>query len=170
MSNVTAEAEVEKEEYVPPKVAWRLPVFIDAPLSKVKKTVVDCPQCPVFLFCQEGEGGTGYVCSQCGGTGVWVDQPDFSTEIPKDMLNIDCSKHKFERADRKVLTKCAICSGGIMQLEVTGHGTRNWIIFTKHARVSVADRQKQLKEAAEKWKKWKEERDLKAAEKEAAAK
>lgn len=151
--SLPTEPEEKPEEYVPPRESWRLPVFIEASLDDVAKTLVDCSSCPVNLLCSEGEGGTGYVCKTCGNTGVWIDEPSYGKEIPKDILILDCAKHKFNAPEKNRMTKCAICSGGIMQLEVLNHGARNHVVFTVHAKVSVAERQKTLREAWAKWKK-----------------
>jgi len=159
------------EPYAPPPPAWRLKVLIDAPISEVKKKVVDCPQCPVFFLCQEGEGGTGYHCSKCGSTAVWIDQPGYGTSIPKDILVLDCNKHKFERADKRKLTQCVLCSGGLAQLEVKNRGAQNHIVLTVHSAVPAAERQKTLKEAWAKWTKYyRDEERAKRAEERAARK
>ena len=143
-----SEENEKKEAYVPPKASWRLPLFIKAQPKALKKKLVDCPTCPVFLLCQEGQGGTGYVCPICKSTGVWIDEPGLSA-LPKDILLIDCAKHNFDAS--KKLTKCALCSGGIMQLEWQNRGARNHYVATVHARVPIEARQAALAEAWTTW-------------------
>lgn len=138
------------ESYQPPKETFRLPVFLEAKIAVVKKSVVDCPTCPLFLLCQEGVGGTGYWCGSCGLTGVWIDEPDVTTVSPNDVIWVDCAKHKFERVEKKKLAKCAVCSGQICWLEMEGK-TRNHYLFTVHASIDAAARQAALKDY---WKMW----------------
>ena len=144
------------EQYQPPKKSWRLPVLIETPLEKLKETVVDCPECPVYLFCKEGQGGTGWWCAQCGMTGVWIDEPD-PNELPKDLLNIDCAKHNFEKHEKRKHPICSFCSGGIMQLEYLNtteaeDRMRNHLVLTVHSKVTVEERQKVLKRDFARWK------------------
>ena len=151
---VTAPEEVKeapKEPYVPPKCAFALKDFIKASKKALKAHQVDCPACPVYLLCSESQGGTGYVCGKCGSTGVWIDKPDYGRAIPTDILVLDCDKHKFERDEKRKLSCCVLCSGGLAQLEVNERGAKNHLVFTVHSKVKIENRQTVLKEA---WKKW----------------
>lgn len=141
----------ETTKYKPPKTSWRLPVLIEAPIKKVKKTVVDCSTCPVSLLCENREGGSGYVCDTCGGTAVLVEEPQ-DNKAPDDVLLIDCEKHKFEKREGvDPITRCTLCSGAIMETEVQGVGVRHHLVLTAHSRVKIEDRIKQLSDAAAYW-------------------
>lgn len=139
------------EPYVPPPVAWRLPLFIEATHEELRARQVDCPRCPVYLLCEAGEGGTGWVCQFCGSTGVAVEKLEES-KLPGDLLIIDCAAHKFHKlpvADN--MTSCALCSGGQMELELQFPASRMHMVSTVHAKVSVEERQKFLREKRDFW-------------------
>jgi hypothetical protein len=143
------------EPYEPPKKSWRLTVLMDAPLDEVKRTIVDCPECPVFILCKEGEGGTGWWCAGCGSTGVWVSEP--TNDLPRDLLDIDCAQHGFERAEARKQTICGLCSGGLMQLEYMNRlngedRMRNHLVLTIHSKHTPEDRQKTLRREWDRWK------------------
>lgn len=140
-------ADETEAAYEPPKAAWDLKAFIKAAEEEIAAKTVDCKNCPVFMLCEAGEGSTGYWCSKCGSIGVWCDDKDMGKRnIPRDILLIDCNKHKFPRpADKHKLTRCALCSGGIMDLVSQGEGANNHYVYTKHAGVSATERQKVLK-------------------------
>ena len=142
-----------KKIYAGPTAAWRLPLFIEASLDAVKAKVVECSTCPVFLLCETGTGGTGWVCPKCNATGVYVDQPE-NDKAPEDVLVVDCGNHKFDvRAESKRISECALCSGGIMELEILAKTTKNHYIATAYAKVAVETRHAHLKAAHDKWKK-----------------
>ncbi len=137
--------------YEPPLAAWRLPAFVEAPLAEVEAKVVECRTCPVFLMCEAGQGGTGWTCASCRATGVLVDVPGTGT-VPEDVLLIDCGRHQFWTREAAVdLTRCDLCSGRVMDLELRARGSKQHYIATVHARVPVAERQKNLREAYEYW-------------------
>lgn len=163
------------EPYEPPMSAWNVKALIDASPADVQAKVVDCPSCPVFLFCQDGSGGVGYWCSKCRATAVRFDEARYAADhdAPQDILILDCAKHKFEMEKGKKLTLCVICSGGLASLEMTATGAKNHLVLTKHASVPAETRQKTLREAWAKWKKFyaekaKNERKEKASAKKAA--
>lgn len=143
-----------KTAYTPPAVAFRLPLFVDMALADVMERVVECRNCPVSLSCEAGEGGTGWTCPTCKATGVWVDVPE-GNELPEDVIAVDCGKHKFHmRKESEQITKCTLCSGGAMELEVLTKGPKQHYVATAYATVPIAERQKQLKEFYEHWKKF----------------
>lgn len=141
------------ESYTPPPASWRLKVFVEAPVSELKKRQVDCTTCPVFLLCEVGEGGTGWVCGTCKSTGFEI-TPIESGKHPDEILIIDCAKHKFNvRKDSEKMTSCALCSGGQMELEIAlGPEIRAHYLSTVHSTVPVEERQRFLKEKYEFWK------------------
>jgi hypothetical protein len=69
-------------------------------------------------------------------------------------LLIDCAKHKFaSKKDSERMTRCPLCSGGQMELEVVlPPDKRSHYLATVHAGVSVEERQRVLKEKFEFWK------------------
>jgi hypothetical protein len=156
------------EPYVPPASSCTADELLVMTPAQLKAKIVDCPTCPVFMLCSEGVGGTGYHCGACGSTGVWVYEPNYNTEIPKDVIVVDCKAHKFERAERRKLKLCVLCTGNLAQLEIPKRGARNHIILTVHAGVTAPKRQTVLKEAWVKWTKfYEDETKAKAAEKKA---
>lgn len=143
----------EDEKYVPPKAAFRLMDFIQASVDEVAAKTVDCGTCPVNMLCENSEGGTGYVCEECNATAVFVQELQPGERLPSDVLLLDCGEHKFkkrENTDR--ITKCAICSGAIMEKEVLNEGVKHHYIYTTHAKLTVGQRQKTLSFAAAHWK------------------
>lgn len=146
--NKTEEATTE---YEPPTTSWRALDFIKASLEEAQKKVVGCHNCPVNILCMEGEGGTGFVCAQCRSTGVWIDMPEVSGASPRDVLILDCAKHKFDGPSDKRLTRCVLCSGDLMRLEINGGKARNHLVFTEHAKKTLAERHAKLRERGEYW-------------------
>lgn len=139
------------DSYIPPRAAWRLKVFKDAPVDQLKEQQVDCPTCPVFLLCQAGEGGTGWVCKICKATGMEI-SPIESGKHPDEILIIDCAKHNFEtKKESERMTSCSLCSGGQMEFEVRFPDIKAYLLTTVHSGVPVEDRQKKLKETFEFW-------------------
>jgi ribosomal protein S27AE len=140
-------------EYTPPPAAWRLKVFLDAPVDELKRRQVDCPTCPVSLMCEVGEGGTGWTCGRCKSTGFEI-TPIESGKHPDEILMIDCAAHKFAtKKESERMTLCALCSGNVMELEVVmGETKRLHYLTTVHAMVPVEERQRFLKEKFEFWK------------------
>ena len=140
-------------QYIPPPVTWRLPVFIEAPVEALKKNQVTCPTCPVFLQCQAGEGGTGWVCKTCRSTGVYVGKEQENEKAPPDFLIVDCGKHTFnEKSASEQMTVCALCSGNQMELELRFPDNRAHYLTTEYMTVPVETRQQFLKEKHEFWK------------------
>jgi hypothetical protein len=142
----------KKEPYVPPPVAWRLPVFLEATPEELTARLVDCSTCPVYLLCEAGEGGTGWVCGTCKATGVAVEQIEES-KLPDDLLIIDCATHKFNRIPAaENMTVCSLCGGGQVELEINFPNSRAHLITTVHAHVPVTERQRFLREQMAYWK------------------
>lgn len=150
------------DNYIPPVSSWRLPVFVDAPLDEVYRKVVTCDTCPVRAQCDAGEGGTGWTCSVCRATGVYVDKP-VGVKLPKNVLILDCHKHNFHTLNEaKQITRCSLCNGAQMELEAMDHyplikggdrgGFTAHYIATAYAHVPVERRQAELKAAYEKYK------------------
>lgn len=138
-------------DYIPPPVAWRLPLFVEATHEELRARQVDCPRCPVYMQCEAGEGGTGWVCPTCGATGVSIEKVDENT-FPPDLLIIDCGAHKFNRRpDAKNMTICSLCSGGQMELEMRFPDARVHLISSVHAKIPVESRQKFLQEKRDFW-------------------
>lgn len=139
------------DEYTPPSASWRLRQFIEAPLQELHARQVTCSTCPVFLLCENGEGGTGYVCEVCNATGLKIeDTPE--AEMAADLLVVDCGQHKFERKPTgENMALCSLCSGGQMDLEVQFPDSRFHFLTTIYAKVAVEERQRKLKEALEFW-------------------
>ncbi len=147
-------SEHEKMPYVPPDVAWNVRKFTEASLDEIKAKVVTCQTCPVYPACETSLGGTGWTCPQCSCTGVWVEMPSAGDQesVPDDILVIDCQKHKFERKrEAENMVQCALCSGGIGELEVGHAGAKNHIIFTAYAKVPVEKRQVDCRESIAMW-------------------
>ncbi len=155
MSQNETETKTETETvYTPPSAAFRLPLFVAMPLAEAAKNVVSCSTCPVSMLCEAAEGGSGWGCPTCKATGVWVDVPE-GNDLPKQVIGVDCGKHKFHmRKEAEQITKCSLCSGGAMELEVLTKGPAQYIVFTEYATVSLADRHKQLGDFYEYWKKF----------------
>lgn len=138
--------------FTPPASSWRLPVFIEAPLEEILAKRVDCSTCPVFFACEAGEGGSGWVCSECKATGVLVSKFE-PGELPDHHMVVDCGKHKFHKNPKSEgMTRCTICSGNQMELELQYPDKQLHYIPTVHALVPVEERQKVLKEKFEFWK------------------
>lgn len=138
-------------DYEPPKTAWDFRKFIEAPLEEILTKRVGCSNCPVSMLCMAGEGGTGYVCQECGSTGVWVEEPSPGAAA-EDVLLLDCAEHKFDRSDKnKTTRRCSICSGEIMELFVRHVKSNMHFVATEHARVPVETRQTILRDALAYW-------------------
>ena len=107
--------------------------------TEVEAKTVDCPTCPVNMLCEAGEGGVGYVCSECGSTALGVE----STNLAKtqNMYYLDCSKQHFSRV-AGVLEKCDLCSGKIMKTEVNGIPPTLYLIRTVYAKVPIDERRR----------------------------
>jgi hypothetical protein len=139
------------ENYEPPHNAWRLRLFVIASPEELRARQVTCGTCPVFILCENGEGGTGYVCEVCGATGIDIEKTP-EAEMPKDLLVVDCGQHKFNRKPAgENLTLCSLCSGGQMDLEVQFPDSRFHYLTTVYAKVPVKERQKKLREALVFW-------------------
>lgn len=139
------------DRYEPPHNAWRLRVFIEATPEELRARQVGCSTCPVFMLCENGEGGTGFVCAQCGATGIDIENTPES-QMPKDLLVVDCNQHKFNRKpEDQNVTLCSLCSGGQMDLEIQFPDSRFHYLSTVHAAVPVEERQRKLREAFKFW-------------------
>jgi hypothetical protein len=137
-----------------PSVAWTYHDFIHATPVAIAEKTVECKTCPVFMLCETGTGGTGWVCPKCKTTGVFIDEPKDLASMPDYVLVVDCANHKFEvKKESTQITECSLCSGGLMELEVLNKGTKNFYIRTVHAVVDAKERQEKLKKA---WHYWKE--------------
>lgn len=137
----------------PPSVSWAFTTFMRASLKQIEAKTVSCTNCPVFMLCETGQGGTGWVCPKCKMSGVYLDEPtDGGTTMPERVLAVDCAKHKFHvDKDCNQITECGVCSGGLMEFEVLNRGTKNYYIRTVHAIIPVAKRQETLKMAWDHW-------------------
>jgi len=140
----------DEAPYVPPDSSMTLQELIKRPLKEI--TPVDCSTCPVSMLCQEGQGGAGYVCDICGATGVYVDEPEPGA-FPKNLLVMDCGKHRFETLEGKgKMPDCGLCTGDQMELLLRNEHAVNHYVPTVHARVPLAERQKVLAEKLKYWK------------------
>jgi hypothetical protein len=152
---------------VPPAVSWTYPDFMRASLKDIEARTVDCQNCPVFMLCETGQGGTGWTCPKCKATGVYLDPPkDNGATMPDYLLVMDCAKHKFEvNKDSNSVKECGLCSGGVMEFEVINKGTKNFFVRTVHAKVTAEARQEMFKTAWDHWTKEYAEKPLPEDEK-----
>ena len=160
MFNPDSDDEVDEDVFVPPKkyepapAMWNIRKFADASLEEVLAKRVNCGNCPLYLPCEGGEGGTGWACPKCGTTAVRVHEPrpGHENEDPDDIIVVDCNKHKFERMDRsKNMLDCPLCSEGIAEIEVECVGAKNHVLFTEHSKVPIEQRHEQVKTAFVNW-------------------
>lgn len=152
----------EKPAYTPPSVSWRLMDFVEAPLTEIEARVVTCETCPVAAKCAAGVDGTGWSMKCCKATGVYVDDGGVAlrpigTEFPKDVLVLDCTKHRFAvKGESELLPKCSLCNGNAIELDlIASRGGckfemgRAHYIATAYSAMPVAERQAQLKAGLE---------------------
>lgn len=142
------------EPYVPPKAAWRLPVLLEASKKDLEASRVDCSTCPVFILCESGEYGTGWVCQTCNATGIRMTEPEESGGPAPDLLGVDCGKHNFIVGPNSGLQKtCSLCTGDQIGLEMGNPLNRFYLLATVHAKVPIGTRQKVLKARVKVWEK-----------------
>lgn len=103
---------------------------------------VTCETCPVSMQCIVGQGGTGWTFDCCGSTTIYLTEEESKARI----LLVDCGKHNFERQEStKACKQCALCSGGIMEVEARGMANHRYLP-TVHAKVPVAERLRVLRQ------------------------
>jgi len=161
MTEKETETTEQKEIVEIPSVSWLLTDYIRASDKEILEKTVNCTNCPVFILCETGQGGTGWTCSKCNATGVYLDTPkEGANELPEHVLVIDCGKHKFEKKKECAqITECSLCSGGLMELEVLNKGTKNHYIRTVHAYIAHEQRKKVLLQGWNYWSKFWEEKN-----------
>lgn len=165
-------------QYTPPKAAWNLKTFTEASIDEIRDRRVSCATCPVSMLCQAADkkdttdGGTGYTCDECGGTGVWVEEPE-TNHVAKHVLLIDCGAHKFHTKPKGATRRCSLCNGQVMELFVRHAGTNMHYVATEHAKVPVEKRQEVFAKSLLYWledaRKEREAEEKRLAEREKAA-
>ena len=122
--------------------SMRVYEFLNASDDAIRERTVDCPTCPVNMLCQSGEGSTKHACPTCGMTAVMIDTDDMKT--CEHLYVIDCGKHGFP----KDVKACNWCDGRIMEHEQRDPAIApqvHWL-YTVHAKVSIVERKKKLRE------------------------
>lgn len=148
------------EAYTPPDCAVRITDLADMPLEELAKRVVGCKNCPVFMACETGQGGTGWTCPECRSTGVYVDAPPDAATLPRDCIGVDCGNHKFHTRQEAETIRCMLCTGQAMELVIIGADAKkvtHHLVLTEHSKVSLKVRQEAMQAGRVKWTKYHEE-------------